>query len=108
MTTGRDHSLGSRWTPVEAVVAAARDRRIFVMAWNPGTLDEHREVLVALSPDHVVAIRRSREQDVGWIGVRVGLDGADSPGTLCRLAPAGASGRQVLAALPAVEAAPPA
>jgi hypothetical protein len=97
--TGGDHSLGTRWTSVQEVVAAARARGVFLMAWDPDSLAEHREVLVALSPDVVWAIRRDRTAPLGWVAVRVAPDGEDAPGTLTRLAAADASGVQVIGAL---------
>lgn len=100
--TGRvvDHSLGSLWTPVEAVVAAARARGVFLMVWTPDNLAEHVEVLVAVSPDRVWAIHRSRTATIlGWAAVRLALDGSDLPGTLARLGAADADGSQVVGAL---------
>lgn len=108
MTTGRDYSLGSHWTSVEEVIAAARARGVFLMVWSPDGLDEHREVLLTTDPDVVWAVRRSREQHGGWISTRLAPDGTDAPGTFTRLAPAGASGPQVIGARVDAETAAPA
>lgn len=102
--TGRDFSLGDRWTSVAAVVAAARARGAYLMAWDPDNLGEHREVLVTTAPDRVWAIHRSREPDGGWCAVRLASDGADLPDTLVRLAAADARGSQVVDALLDAEA----
>lgn len=101
MTSGRDYSLGRRWTPVADVVAAAHERRIFLMVWSPDNFAEHREVLVATGgPDIVWAVRRRREQHGGWVAVRVAApDGEDLPENLLRLGPADARGSQVVGAL---------
>lgn len=97
--TGRDHSLGGHWTPVDAVVAAARARGIFLMTWSPDSLSEHREVLITTAPDFVWGIRRHRTDSLGWVAVRVAPDGEDAPGTLRCLAAADASGERILDAL---------
>lgn len=105
--TGRDHSLGNVWTPVEAVVAAARARGVFLMVWTPDSLSEHREVLITSSPDCVWAIHRSRTTTIlGWAAVRIAPDGTDTPGTLAHVGAADADAGQVVGALLDAESLP--